>query len=162
MSRRRGQDGSIEDRNGKWTVRYWLDVPGQNKRDRPRHLLGPSRGPGKLTYSEARRLAREFIASTGADSTEHLQKVQAASTGTTFVQQAERWLAHMRDRKRKPTSPKTTDDWEYTLGKWLNPDLGQLPLYAVTQKVVAALVVKMTAAGLAPKGSRKNNFTVVV
>ena len=151
MSRRRGQDGSIENRNGKWSVRFWYDIPGQEERERLRHVLGPSAGPGKLTRSEAKRLAREYIASTGADSPEHLREVEAVNSGITFSEQAERWLDHMRNRKRKPISPKTASDWEYCLEKWLTPNLGRMLLAPINNGTMKELVKRMAAAGLSPK-----------
>src|SRR5437879_11164767 len=52
MSRRSGQNGSIQ-KDGKWyVVRYWKDVPGQEKRVRVRAKICPISGPGKLSVSE--------------------------------------------------------------------------------------------------------------
>lgn len=160
MSRRRGQNGRLEIKNGKWTVRYWEDVPGRDKRVRRRHELGPTTGPGKLTKSEAQRLGRYYIVTIGVDSVEHFEKVEAANNGLTFRQQAEWWIDHMRNRKRKPTSPQTTDNWEYWLQKWLLPALGDIPLGSVNNKTVKPLINKMNDAGLAPK-SIQNYFQVV-
>jgi len=160
MSRRRGQNGSVRSENGKWIVRYWEDVPGQEKRRRPKHVVGTSIGPGKVTSSEAKRLAREFIASTGVDSVEHFKQVEATDCGTTFRQQAEAWLTHMRERKRKPTSPQTTDNWEYCLRKWINPTIGDLFLASVNNRTLKPLVQKMVDGGLGPK-SIQNYLQVV-
>src|SRR5438093_160728 len=82
------------------------------------------------------RVVREYIASTGVDSPEHFKEVEAANSGITFEQQAESWLAHMRNRKRKPISPKTAQDWEYCLEKWLKPSLSQMLLTSINNHTV--------------------------
>src|ERR1700675_560328 len=52
MSRRRGQDGSIET-SGKWiVVRFWIDVPGQEERRHAYERICPKSGPGLLSKSK--------------------------------------------------------------------------------------------------------------
>ena len=75
MTRRRGQDGSIET-SGKWTVvRFWIDVPGQEKRRHVCERICPKSGPGVLSKSEQKRRAKEIIAASGCDTEEHFRKV---------------------------------------------------------------------------------------
>jgi len=51
MSRRSGQNGSVQ-KDGNWyVVRFWKDVEGQEKRQRVREKICPI-GPGKLSASE--------------------------------------------------------------------------------------------------------------
>ncbi len=151
MSRRSGQNGYIE-RSGKWyVVRFWMDVPGQEKRQHVRQKVCPISGPGSLTESERRRKAKEIIAASGADTVEHFENVIAASNGTTFRQQAQWWLSYMKERKRKPLAASTYETWRSCLDKWLNPSLGDLPLSAVDNEPAKELVSKLVDAGLSPK-----------
>src|ERR1700726_4560227 len=102
MSRRSGQNGSIQE-DGKWyVVRFWKDVAGQEKRRRVRERICPISGPGKLSASERERKAKEIITASGADSVEHFNKVVRSIHGTTFREQAVIWLNQVKDRKRKP------------------------------------------------------------
>src|SRR6476660_3290862 len=59
MSRRSGQDGSVDVRRGMWRGRYLVDVPGKFERVKRAVLLGSVR---EMTRSEARRKLREIIA----------------------------------------------------------------------------------------------------
>jgi integrase len=134
-----------------WTIRFWMDVAGQEKRMRVRERICPISGPGLLTKPEIERRAKEIIQQSGADSPEHFAKVEAINQGTTFRQQAERWMDHIQTRKRKPVSVATADGYRSYLNKWLNPNLGDLPLAAVDNKAGKELVTKLYGANLAPK-----------
>jgi integrase len=54
-------------------------------------------------------------------------------------------------RKRNPVKPATSTTWQNCVEKWLNPNLGDLPLASVNSQTVKVLVAKMQPAGLAPK-----------
>ena len=69
----------------------------------------------------------------------------------TFREQAEWFLNNSGRRRRKPAKPKTIEDWRYSLEKWLNPNLGDLPLASVNNAAVKPLVAKMAECGLSPK-----------
>jgi len=61
MSRRRGQNGHIE-KSGRWfVVRFWKDVPGQEKRVLARAPICPISGTGSLSASARERRAKEII-----------------------------------------------------------------------------------------------------
>ena len=61
LSRRTGQDGYIE-KSGRWfVVRFWKDVPGQEKRIHIRERVCPISGPGLLSRSARKRKAREIL-----------------------------------------------------------------------------------------------------
>jgi integrase len=152
MSRRRGQNGYIE-KSGKWyVVRFRTDVQGQEERTYRREKICLIKGPGFLTDSERKRKAREIITASGADSVEHFERVVASNLGTAFRKQAEGWLSYMQARKRKPLASSTYETWRCCLDKWLLPTLGDLPLSAVDNEPVKALVAKMAASEeLGPK-----------
>ena len=86
--------------------------------------------------------------------------MEAFNHGTTFRTQAEWWLNHVQTRKRKPITPATAAGFESYLKKWLNPNLGDLPLSSVNNLAVRGLVTKMTDAGMSPK--MVNNVVQVV
>jgi integrase len=136
---------------GWWTVRFWIDVPGQEARVRVRERICPATGPGSLTRPQIERKAREIIFRSGADSPEYFAKVQAINQGTTFRRQAERWMNHIQTRKRNGVSAATAAGYRSYLNRWLIPNLGDLPLSAVDNKAGKGLVAKLYAAGLAPK-----------
>ncbi len=151
MSRRSGQTGH-EEKSGKWyVVRFWMDVPGRNDRRLIRAKICPISGPGSLSASERLRTRKEIIAASGADTVQHLENVQVSNRCTTFREQATEWLAYMNKRRRNPVAPSTIETWESCLRKWLIPNLGDLPLAAVDNDSVKALVSKMADAGLSPK-----------
>ncbi len=91
MSRRSGQNGSIQ-KDGKWyVVRYWKDVPGQEKRVRVRAKICPISGPGKLSVSERERKAKEIIAASGVDTKEYFDRVVTQSKATVVTFRQQRW-----------------------------------------------------------------------
>ncbi len=162
MSRRSGQNGSIQ-KDGKWyVVRYWKDVAGQEKRVRVREKICPISGPGKLSAPERERRAKEIIAASGVDTNEYFDRVvtQSKATVVTFRQQAEIWLAGMRKRRSKPVAPSTLSNWEYCIENWLNPNIGDLPLEAVDNLAMKKLVNTMVEGGLGASAIR--SYTNVV
>src|ERR1700736_3052251 len=89
LSRRTGQNGHIE-KSGRWfVVRFWKDIPGQEKRMHVRERICPIFGPGLLSKSERKRKAREIIQASGADSAEYFNEVVKRETGVTFREQSE-------------------------------------------------------------------------
>jgi integrase len=154
MARRSGQNGCIVKKGRQYHVRFYIDVPGQEKRARVSLPICPISGPGKLTKPERIRKAKEIIATSGADSEEHFQKVEAINLGTTFRQQAERWLEDSQSRKRKPVTPNTVSHWRSLLDNWLLPELGSTPLSAIDNSQGKALVAKLTDAGLSANSIR--------
>jgi hypothetical protein len=156
MSRRSGQNGSIQ-KDGKWyVVRYWKDVAGQVKRARVREKICPISGPGKLSASERERKAKEIIAGSGVDTKEYFDRVvtQSKATVVTFRQQVETWLAGMRNRRSRPVAPSTLSNWQYCIEKWLNPNIGDLPLEAVDNLAIKKLVNTMVEGGLGASAIR--------
>lgn len=162
MSRRSGQNGSIQ-KDGKWyVVRYWKDVAGQQKRQRVRAKICPILGPGKLSASERERTARKVIAASGVDTQEYFDKVvlQSRDNGVTFREEAATWLDRMRNRKRKPVAPSTLATWAYALEKWINVNIGDLPLDSINNAALKSLVNKMNEGGLSPKSI--SNYAQIV
>src|SRR5690242_1729162 len=162
MSRRSGQNGSIQ-KDGKWyVVRYWKDVEGQQKRQRLRAKICPISGPGKLSASERERTAKEIIVASGVDTQEYFDKVVLKSKDAcvTFREQAATWLDSMRNRKRKPVAPSTLATWAYALEKWINVNIGDFPLDSINNAALKSLVNKMNEGGLSPKSI--SNYAQIV
>src|ERR1700739_1327866 len=65
MSRRTGQNGTVEPRNGAWRGRYLVDVAGQGQRQKRCVVLGFQKDMNK---SEARRKLKELIHAEGLNS----------------------------------------------------------------------------------------------
>ncbi len=118
-----------------------------------RAKICPISGPGSLSESARKRRAREILAQSGADTVEYFNKVvQPTKLGiATFREQASRWLEHVRTRKRKPVAPGTIEDWERTLNKWINPNIGDCSVSDVGNGVLKSLVTKMAEKGLSGK-----------
>jgi integrase len=151
MTRRIGQDGSVFQRGfpKQWNPaavtygRYWIDVPGRDERKRRTVSLGVC-----ASRTTARRKLREHIEREGINTKEYFN--HNAAPAVMFGEQAERWLAYMATRRRKPVKPATIARWRYSLDNWLLPNLADKPLADVTNSVLRDLIGKLTHAGLAP------------
>jgi integrase len=150
MTRRRGQDGSIET-SGRWrVVRFWIDVPGQDTRKHACRRICPVSGPGLLSATAQKRLARKIIAESGADSEEYFNKVVVGNKVVTFREQAERWLDWLQTRNNNPIPESSVSSIRSAIDKWLIPNLGDLPLSEVGNGALKNLVCKMKG-HLSPK-----------
>lgn len=84
-------------------MRFWKDIPGQEKRVHVRERICPISGPGLLSKSERKRKARELIQASGADSPEYFHEVVKPNpVGITFREQSRIWLDQLQSRKRNP------------------------------------------------------------
>jgi integrase len=151
MFRRTGQSGHIESSGKWWVVRWWMDVPGLEKRKHMRERICPISGLGSLSKTVRERRAREIITKSGADTVEYFDQVVRQKNGVTFHEQARWWLNHVRSRKRKPIATSTLELWEACLKNWLHPSIGDLPLSEVNNAVLKSVVAKMSEQGLSPK-----------
>jgi integrase len=141
MSRRSGQKGHIEP-SGKWyVVRWWMDVPGQEKRSLERARICPISGPGSMTKSERQRRASEIIARSGADTEKYFNSVaKPVQSEVTFREQAEIWFSNETTRKRNPVATATKEFWRGCLDNWLIPNLSDLPVSEVNNGAVKRVV----------------------
>src|SRR6202790_644109 len=74
MSRRSGQKGQVVKKGCVWHVRFYVDLPGQEARQRKSVSIGPCAGPNKLTKTEAQRMGASIVNSLGVNTEEHLQR----------------------------------------------------------------------------------------
>ena len=114
-----------------------------------------------LSKTERERRAREIVAESGADTVERFNKVVRQAQGVTFREQANWWLDHIQRRKRKPIASATLELWKGCLEKWINPNIGDLPLSDVNNSALKVLVAKMSGGGLSPKTITGNYVPVV-
>lgn len=122
--------------------RYWIDTPEGRKRHTV--TLGIC-----ATRTCARRTLREHIDSEGINGR------QAFTTNTapalTFRAQAERWIAALATRRRRPVKPATIFNWQHALDCWILPNIGDMPVSDVSNGALRELVDKMATAGLSAK-----------
>jgi integrase len=145
---RRSQVGSIE-KSGKWyVVRFWKDIPGEERRIHASERICPISGEGSLTKAQRQTKALEIVRSSGVNSEE---KFAETTIGITFREQAKLFIKQKTTSKRKPVKPATLSTWENCLAKWLNPNIGDLPLANVNNGVLKRLVAQMSAANLSAK-----------
>jgi len=155
LSRRTGQDGHIE-KSGRWfVVRFWKDIPGQERRMHVRERVCPISGPGLLSKSERKRKAREIIRASGADSAEYFKEVVKQDGEGTFREQSEFWLHYLQNRKRKPIRQSYAVTIQGALDKWILPAIGSIPLANVDNLSVKPLIDKMVSSGLKPRTVNK-------
>ena len=143
---RRGQVGTTAV-SGNWhVVRFWKYPAGQPRIHASERICPTDKNaPGYLTKGERRRKAIQIVEASGVNDE---QQFITTNVGTTFREQAEWFLKHAVNRKRRPAKPATIENWRYCLDKWLDPSLGDLPVSAVNNMVVKGLVAKLHEAKL--------------
>jgi len=149
LSRRTGQTGSVFQQNQtSWNPaapaygRYWYDVP----KGRKRRVI--SLGVC-ATRTIAKRKLREQIEAEGINSAATL--ISTTTPGTTFREQAKRWIASLATRRRRPVKPATIFGWQHALDKWILPILGDMPVAEVSNAALKLLIETMAAGGLSAK-----------
>jgi integrase len=141
MSRRSGQKGQVVKKGGMWHVRFYVDVAGQEKRQRKSVPIGPCRGKDKLTKPEAERKGAEVIASLGVNTAEHLERAMNLKPVVTFedrVNWCRRYHKAWTDGK-----PSSVLSMENQLTKHILPRFGALPLDAIDETAVQEFVADL-------------------
>jgi len=143
MSRRGGQNGTIVVQSGWYRVRWRMDVEGREERVNLSEKIAPvvfdKSGTPKPPSQAIRRLAREIVERSGANSEERFSRVVLGETS--FREQAKSYLLWAESRDREPI--KDTSSIEAALNKWILPEIGDLPLASVNNITVKPLVTKM-------------------
>jgi integrase len=149
MSRRTGQSGSVFQQNQiSWNPvapaygRFWVD----SAEGRKRRVISLG---SCATRTVARRKLREHIETEGVNSEAAL--ISTTTPGTTFREQAKRWIASLATRRRRPVKPATIFGWQHALDKWILPTLGDMPLAEVSNAALKLLIETMASGGLAAK-----------
>jgi integrase len=137
-------------------VRFWKDIPGQEKRVHVPERICLISGPGNLSKSARKRRAREIIQASGADSPEYFNEVVKPNPGgITFREQSKVWIEQSQNRKRKPIRERTAVSIQGAMDKWILPSIGDLPLGSVDNLSVKPLIEKMCGSGLTPRTVNK-------
>ena len=144
MSRRSGQKGQVVRKGCMWHVRFYVDVPAQEQRQRKSVPIGPCTGKDKLTKPEAARKGAEVVASLGVNTEDHLERSMNLKPIVTFRQRVE-WCRryHKAWTDGKPSSVLSM---ESQLTKHILPRFGSLPLDAVNETVVQEFVADLKRA----------------
>ena len=124
LSRRIGQNGAVEVRNGVYRGRYRVDVPEQHERVNKAVILGFVR---EMTKSEARRKLRSIIAQEGLNQTSYV-----IPSSELFERHVVRWRQNYLSRQ-KPSTQATMD---YHIDKYLTPQWGKHPVDTIRGDVV--------------------------
>lgn len=124
-----------------WHIRFYVDVPDKEKRQRKSVPIGPAVGKGKLTKSEAIRKGTEVIAELGVNTEAHLQQAIKPKPVVTFAQKVD-WcrLNHKAWTDGKPGPIRTM---ESQLTKHILPRFGSMPLEAVDETAVQEFVAEL-------------------
>jgi integrase len=141
MSRRSGQKGQIVRKGAMWHVRFYVDVPGQDKRQRKSLPIGPAVGKEKLTKPEAARKGAELIAQAGVNTTEHLERAITPNLIATFGQRVDwcrKYHSAWTDGKAHPIRT-----MESALKKHILPRFSSLPLDGVDETAVQEFAAEL-------------------
>ena len=131
MSRRTGQNGTVELRNGAWRGRYLVDVAGQAQRQKRSVVLGFQKDMNK---SEARRKLKEIIHVEGLNSPTYV-----VPEAEPFSEKVSGWeVAYLSKRK-----PSTQSTMRYHLSKHLLPKWGPNAVDFITAKAVDEWITEL-------------------
>ena len=122
--------------------RFWIDAPEGRKRRKVALGICPTR-------TLARRKLRDHIQREGVN--DKASFMANNSPALTFRQQAEKWIASLPTRRRKPVKPATISGWRHALDKWILPTIGDLPMCEVANAALKLLIEAMATGGLAAK-----------
>jgi hypothetical protein len=136
MSRRSGQNGTIVIQSGWYRVRWRMDVEGQKERMNMSEKVAPvmldKEGNHKPPSQEVRRLAREIVEKSGANSKEHFERTVLGVE--TLKERAEAWLRSVQTRRNGKYKTSTLPTIEGALRKHIYPVIGDLPLTRVNNQ----------------------------
>jgi integrase len=138
MSRRTGQNGSIEVRNGAYRGRFLIDVPGQSERQKRSVVIGFKKD---MTRCEARRRLKEIIRKEGIDLPTYV-----IPSSLSFAQKVQQWEQTYLV-KRKPSNQ---DLMHYHLNVYLLKKWGRTPVDIITPEAVNEWVGAPELAHLSP------------
>jgi integrase len=124
MSRRIGQNGTVEVRNGAYRGRWFEDVAGQSQRVKRSVVLGFVK---EMRKSEARRKLRSIIEATGANSPSYV-----IPSSDLFAKRVAWWEENYLCRQ-KPSTQRTL---KYHVRKYLLPKWSRHPVDCITAERV--------------------------
>jgi integrase len=139
-----------------WHVRYWMDVPNSDQRQRKSEPIGPATGKGKLTKPEARRKAGEVIEALGINTQERFERVVKGVKQQTFKEKVA-WCRkfHKAWTEGKPGPIGTM---ESQLTKHILPRFGDFTIDMVDETAVQEFVAELR--GTTFERRRKNGTLI--
>ena len=140
LSRRIGQNGYVEVKNGYYRGRYRIDVPGQHERVNRAVILG---SVSEMTKSEARRKLKSVIAVEGLNEPSY-----AIPSSELFRDRVTNWRCSYLVRQ-KPSTQATMDSH---IEKYLLPKWGDQPIDSIREETVDEWIAALS--GLAPSTQR--------
>ncbi len=142
MSRRTGQNGTVEERNGAWRGRYLVDVAGQAQRQKRSVVLGFKKD---MTKSEAKRKLKEIIRQEGIDLPTYV-----IPSAETFAQRIEKW----QETYVAKMKPSNQDLLRYHTKVYLLPKWGKTAVDFIAAEAVNEWLVAPELEHLAPSTVR--------
>ncbi len=124
LSRRTGQNGSVEMRNGAYRGRYLIDAPGVTDRVKRSVVLGFVH---EMTKSEARRKLHYIISQEGFNNPTYV-----VPPCESFSKRVEHWRETYLSRM-KPSTQRTMNS---QVNKYLSPVWGRYPVDGITAELV--------------------------
>ncbi len=124
MSRRIGQNGTVEVRNGAYRGRWFEDVAGQTQRVKRSVVLGFVK---EMRKTEARRKLRSIIEATGANSPSYVIR-----SSDLFAKRVAWWNVNYLYRQK----PSTQRTMRYHVRKYLEPKWTKYPVDCITAERV--------------------------
>jgi len=139
MSRRIGQNGTVELRNGAYRGRWFEDVAGQTQRVKRSVVLGFVK---EMRKSEARRKLRSIIEATGINSPSYV----IPSTDV-FAKRVKWWEENYLSRQ-KPSTRKTMAYHQYLVPKWAKYPVDEITADRVNEWIGEAELQHLSPASL--------------
>ena len=150
MSRRSGQNGTVVIQSGWYRVRWRMDVESQEERINMSEKVAPvvldKNGNSKPPSQGIRRIAREIVERSGANSKERFEQVVLGVE--TFRERAEVWLRSIQTRRSGKYKTSTLPTIEGALRKHIYPVIGHLSIARVNNQTCKPLVTAMFEDGL--------------
>jgi integrase len=135
MSFRSGQSGTVVRKGHMWHGRYYVDIPGEEKRRKTSVPLGSIHSMKK---TEAKRKLRAMLEEVGLNSDSHLEYI--ARGVRTFADEASWWKTN----RLSMFKPSCQEAMGSHLDKYLIPRFGSLPMAAIDDRRVQEFIADMT------------------
>ena len=135
MRFRSGQSGTVVRKGRMWHGRYYVDVPGEEKRRKASVPLGSVK---EMKKTEAKRKLRALLEEMGLNADSHLERAVAGAK--TFATESAWW----KENKLSLHRPSVQETMGSHVDKYLLPRLGSLALAAIDERRVQELITDLT------------------
>jgi integrase len=135
MSFRSGQSGTVVRKGQMWHGRYYVDLPGKEKRCKASIPLGSIH---TMKKTEAKRKLRSLLEEMGLNENSHLER--AETRARTFGSEAEWW----KENRLSICKASTRETMASHLEKYLLPRFNSLPIAAIDERRVQEFISDLT------------------